>query len=55
MQEYLNSEAKLTISEKINILKLRTRTIDIKTNIKHKYKNDLCDECSKKGKIKTKT
>ena len=23
--------------------------------MKHKYENDLCDECSKKGKIKTET
>ena len=53
LQEYLDPGVKLSLKEKINIFKFRTRTLDIKTNRKHKYENDLCDECSKKGKIKT--
>ena len=46
MQEYLNPEAKLTMVENINILKIMKRTIV-------KYENYLCVECCKKGKIKT--
>ena len=55
MQDYLIPEAKLSMKENISIFKLRTTTLDIKTNMKHKNENDLCDECSKKGKIKTET
>ena len=49
MQEYLKPESKLTIKEKQDIFKMRTRMIDIKENMKGNYVNVNCEACKLKG------
>ena len=46
MQKYLKScEVRITKQEAQEIFKLRTRTSDVKTNIKGKYETLECDAC----------
>ena len=49
MQEYLKPESKLSIKEKQDIFKMRTRMIDIKENMKGNHFNFDCDACKLKG------
>ena len=55
MQDYLRTEAKIEISEKQDIFKMRSRMIDINKNMKRKRMNFECDACKKIGKIKKET
>ena len=55
MQDYLTPESKLTVIEKQDIFKMRTRMLDIKENMKGKHSNFHCEACQLKGIKKRET
>ena len=55
LQEYLRPETKLKLHDKKYIFKIRTRMLEIKTNMKAKYDKYWCEACQEKGKTKTET
>ena len=53
MQNYLKPESKLKIEEKQDMLKMRTRIIDVKENMKGTHIKFHCEACPLEG-IETK-
>ena len=46
---YLASNSNLTLQEKKEVFKIRTRMTDVKNNFKNKYENLNCDKCKEKN------
>ena len=55
MQNYLKSDSELSLEEKKLNFKLRTRTTDLRMNMKNKNTNLECVACEKKGEINFET
>ena len=55
MQKYLQPESKMKMLEKQDAFKIRTRTLDIKENMKQKYSNIYCEACRLEGIKKKET
>ena len=55
MRNYLSSESTLTLQEKKETFKIRTRMTELKTNYKNKYDEYNCLACEKNNKINEET
>ena len=47
LTHYLTSSSHLTLQEKKELVKMRTRMTDVKSNYKNKYESLNCDKCGK--------
>ena len=55
MRNYLSSHSLLTLQEKKEAFKIRTRMTETKTNFKNKYDEYNCVACEKKNQIHEET
>ena len=49
LKHYLASTSSLTLQEKKEVFKIRTRMTEVKSNFKNKYENLNCDKCEQKN------
>ena len=55
LRHYLTSSSHLTLQEKKDLFKMRTRMTDVKSNFKNKYESLNCDKCEENNEIKEET
>ena len=55
MKKYLASMSILTLQEKKEVFKIRTRMTEVKSNFKQRYNDLNCDNCGKKNQFNEET
>ena len=55
LRYYLSSDSNLTVQEKKELFKMRTRMTEVKSNYKNRYESLNCDKCEKNNKFNEET